>query len=196
METYSGTTVYCCRKAIFFNLEAIPESISESFNSPIYQTYILTRNKQFPVPFLFMPIGSLMGLTFSLPRQNAYSWSEITSVLTAIVIGLSSYFMIGQFKRILFLHFYALIFGSSLLCIAGFIISFGSIRWSLIRPGDIDEVVFGSVIGGIGSSVVYVAGLAYIHIRTSSSRYYSPHALLFRISLNFHANENHKRKQN
>lgn len=29
METYSGTTVFCCGNAFFFNLEIIPEFISK-----------------------------------------------------------------------------------------------------------------------------------------------------------------------
>lgn len=123
------------------------------------------------VPFFFIPIGSLMGLTFSLPRENAYSWSEIMTMVTAIIMGLIHYIIIARFKRILFVHFYFMFVGCTLMCVAGFIISFGSISWSLIRPGDIDEIVFGAIIGGIGSSAVYISGLTYIHVRTSSYRY-------------------------
>lgn len=112
-----------------------------------------------------------MGLTFSLPRENAYSWSEIMTMFTAIVQGIIHYIIIAKVKRILFVHFYLMFIGCSLLCAAGFIISFGKISWSLMSKGDIDEIVFGAVIGGIGSSMVYISGLTYIHIRTSSYKY-------------------------
>lgn len=118
-----------------------------------------------------MPCGSLMGLTFSLPRENAYSWSEIMTMFTALVMGGVHYLIIARCKRIVFVHFYFMLAGCSLMCIAGFIISFGHIRWSFLKEGDIDEVVFGAIIGGIGSSMVYISGLIYIHIRTSSYRY-------------------------
>lgn len=117
-----------------------------------------------------MPIGSLMGLTFSLPRENTYSWSEITSMLTAIVMGYVHYLIIARYKRIFFLHFYFMLAGCGLMCIAGFIISYGHLEWSMIGRGDIDEIVFGAIIGGIGSSIVYISGLTYIHVRTNSYR--------------------------
>lgn len=118
-----------------------------------------------------MPCGSLMGLTFSLPREHPYSWSEIMTMLTALVMGGIHYLIIARYKRILFVHFYFMLVGCSLLCIAGFIISFAHIRWSLLKPSDVDEMVLGTIIGGIGSSMVYISGITYIHIRTSSYRY-------------------------
>lgn len=118
-----------------------------------------------------MPIGSLMGLTFSLPRENAYSWSEITSMMTAIAMGLIHYFIIARFKKVLFVHFYFMFVGCLLLCGGGFVISYCRFSLSIARNNDFDEVVCGTVMGGIGSSIIYISGLTYIHFRTSSYRY-------------------------
>lgn len=91
-------------------------------------------------------------------------------MVTAIGMGFLHYLIIARFKKILFVHFYFMLVGCCLLAVGGFIMSFASFSLSLLRKGDFDEIVLGAIIGGIGSSVVYISGLTYIHIRTSSYR--------------------------
>ncbi|XP_055710321.1 uncharacterized protein LOC129806036 [Phlebotomus papatasi] len=120
------------------------------------------------VSLMFYTCGAWMALnTFTLGEiyDTVILWPEFVGIISACLVAMVLYAARVIKKKIVFLHFYLLACGATLLVVCGV--------FCVISDQNPTVALY---LGAIGHGAIYIAGLCYIHFRASSRR-------AFRISL-------------